>query len=196
MFSMYFKLGFEHISDFESYDHILFLLALTAVYMMRDWKKVAVLITAFTIGHSITLALATLKLIKVPTAAIEFLIPVTIFISAFADFFYKDTRSKEKMQIFRYLSALFFGLIHGMGFSNYLRAMLSGLDSILTPLFAFNLGVELGQITIVLIILSAIWLLVKKAHVPQRDLILILSGAAAGVAVILMIERFGAMIGA
>jgi len=190
MFTMYLELGFEHISDLVGYDHILFIVALTAVYRMQDWRKVAVLITAFTIGHSITLALATLDILSVPSDLIEFLIPVTVFISGFSNFFHKDKRSNRQMQIFKYFLALIFGLIHGLGFSNYLKALLGGAESLLMPLFAFNVGLEFGQIFIVLIILSVVYLLVNKLKVNHRELILILSGAAVGISLIMLIERF------
>ncbi len=190
MFWMYFELGFEHISDLNGYDHILFLVALTAVYLVRDWKKVMILITAFTIGHSVTLALAVTELVKLSSELVEFLIPVTIFIAAFADFFYKDTHSGIKMHRFRYFSALFFGLIHGLGFSNYLRAILGGADKLFQPLLAFNIGLEIGQIMIVSLIMLISWILVSKIKVPRRDWTLIISGAAAGIALVMMIERF------
>jgi len=156
MFSMYLNLGIEHITDLNGYDHILFLMALSAVYLLTDWKKVLILVTAFTIGHSLTLALATLKIITVPVDLIEFLIPVTIFISAFSDFFYKKKINEKKIHHFKYSLAMFFGLIHGMGFSNYLISLLGSESNIVMPLFAFNLGLELGQIIIIIVYLSII----------------------------------------
>src|SRR5882672_3935873 len=121
-FPLYFGLGREHIlDDVNVYDHILFVLALCAVYLVRDWKKILILVTAFTIGHSITLALATLNVITVKTAVIEFLIPLTIFITAVSNLFRQETTIDKKNIQVNYFLALFFGLIHGMGFSNYLR---------------------------------------------------------------------------
>jgi hypothetical protein len=190
MFSLYLELGIEHITDLNGYDHILFLTALSAVYLLKDWKKVLILITAFTIGHTTTLALATLNIISVPTDMIEFLIPVTIFISAFADFFYKENINDRKLHRFKYLIAMFFGLIHGLGFSNYLRELLGNEENIVKPLFAFNLGLEIGQIIIVISYLSFASILISFANVKRRDLTLIVAGAAFGVSVILMLERF------
>ncbi len=190
MFSMYLNLGIEHITDLNGYDHILFLTALAAVYLLNDYKKVLILVTAFTIGHSTTLALATLKIINIPTGLIEFLIPVTIFISAFSDFFYKERVNDKKMHHLKYALAMFFGLIHGLGFSNYLRELLGNEDNIVSPLFAFNIGLEIGQIIIVAIYLTLASILVKFLKVPRRDLTLIVAGAAFGVSIILMIERF------
>lgn len=189
-FSLYFGLGKDHILDYvNGYDHILFVLALCAVYLMSDWRKILILVTAFTIGHSITLALATLNIINVQTDAIEFLIPLTIFITAVANLFKKETaQSKTRIQI-NYVFALFFGLIHGLGFSNYLRALLGKQESIVSPLFAFNLGLELGQIIVVVIFLGISFILVELAKVQRRDLRLVLSSAIAGIALVLMKDR-------
>lgn len=190
MFRMYLNLGIEHITDLNGYDHILFLTALAAVYLLKDWKKVIVLVTAFTIGHTTTLALATLRIIDIPTDLIEFLIPVTIFISAFLDFFYKEHVNSKKIHHYKYALAMFFGLIHGLGFSNYLRDLLGHEENIVKPLFAFNLGLEIGQIIIVIIYLSLASVLVYFIKVKRRDLTLIVAGAAFGVSIILMLERF------
>ncbi|MFN7599768.1 MAG: HupE/UreJ family protein, partial [Bacteroidota bacterium] len=140
-FSLYFSLGRDHILDYANgYDHILFVLALCSVYVIRDWKKILILVTAFTIGHSITLALATMQIISVDTGLIEWLIPITILITAVNNLFKKvEAVSRDTIQI-NYVFALFFGLIHGMGFSNYLRAILGKDHSIITQLLAFNLG--------------------------------------------------------
>src|SRR5712671_4887226 len=117
-FPLYFGLGREHILDYvNGYDHILFVLALCAVYLVHDWKKILILVTAFTIGHSITLALATLSIITVNAGRIEFLIPLTIFVTAIANLFRKEEALNQKPIQINYFFALFFGLIHGMGFS-------------------------------------------------------------------------------
>ncbi|MBL7877841.1 MAG: HupE/UreJ family protein [Cyclobacteriaceae bacterium] len=189
-FALYFGLGKDHILDYAGgYDHILFVLALCAVYLVRDWKKILILVTAFTIGHSITLALATLNVINFPAEVIEFLIPLTIFITAVGNLFKNDTPlTQTKVQI-NYFFALFFGLIHGLGFSNFLRALLGKNKNIVSPLFAFNLGLEFGQIIVVLIFLAISYVLVDLAKVSRRDLKLILSAAIAGIALVLMKDR-------
>jgi hypothetical protein len=189
-FALYFGLGKDHILDYvNGYDHILFVLALCAVYLISDWRKILILVTAFTIGHSITLALATLNIINVQTDAIEFLIPLTIFITAVANLFKKETElSKTRIQI-NYVFALFFGLIHGLGFSNYLRALLGKQENIVSPLFAFNLGLEMGQIIVVAIFLVISFILVELVKVPRRDLRFVLSSAIAGIALVLMKDR-------
>ena len=189
-FGLYFTLGQEHILDYKNgYDHILFVLALCAVYLIRDWKKILILVTAFTIGHSITLALATLRLISVNVQLIELLIPVTIFITAVSNLFKKEELSKSKGVQINYVFALFFGLIHGLGFSNYLRAILGKDHSILSQLLAFNLGLEFGQIIVVAIFLMIAFLLVDLLKVNRRDWKMVLSSAIAGIALILIKDR-------
>ena len=189
-FSLYFTLGRDHILDYANgYDHILFVLALCSVYVIRDWKKILILVTAFTIGHSITLALATLQVISVDTALIELLIPITILTTAVSNLFKKiEIPSGQNIQI-NYGFALFFGLIHGMGFSNYLRAILGKDHSIITQLLAFNLGLEYGQIIVVVLFLIFSYILVNWAKVARRDWNLILSSAIAGIALILIKDR-------
>ncbi|MDQ1087561.1 HupE/UreJ family protein [Siphonobacter sp. SORGH_AS_1065] len=193
-FFLYLQLGFDHITDPNGYDHIIFIIALCAIYQLKDWRKVLILVTAFTLGHSVTLALATLNYIQYRTEVIEFLIPVTILLTAFTNIFqktYPDSLFIEDVPqnpVPRYLMALFFGLIHGMGFSNYLRSLLGREASILKPLLAFNLGLELGQLLIVLIILTISWILISVFKVRKHDWKLILSGAVAGIALILIKE--------
>lgn len=188
-FSLYFGLGREHILDINGYDHILFVLALCALYSVHDWKKILILVTAFTIGHSITLALATLEIVNVDSAMIEFLIPLTIFITAIANLFRSEKAIGQGKVQLNYLFALFFGLIHGLGFSNFLRSLLGNDHSIISQLLAFNLGLELGQIIVVTLFLALSFILVDLAKVTRRDLKLVLSSAIAGVALVLMHDR-------
>ena len=189
-FQLYFILGKDHILDYTNgYDHILFVLALCAVYIVRDWKKILILITAFTIGHSITLALATLKILSVNASLIEFLIPLTIFITAVANLFRKEPGIVTKPLETNYFFALFFGLIHGMGFSNYLKALLGKDRNIITQLFAFNVGLEFGQIIIVGIFLGVSFIALNIIGINRRDWKMILSSAIAGIALILMKDR-------
>jgi HupE / UreJ protein len=188
-FELYFKIGKEHILDYKhGYDHILFIVALCAVYLMRDWKKILILVTAFTIGHSITLALSTFKIISINENLIEFLIPVTIFITATSNIF-RSTELSDRTTYVNYGYALFFGLIHGLGFANSLKVMLGQNDRIVTPLFAFNVGLELGQIIIVSIFLMISFILVDLFTVNRRDWKMVLSAAIAGMALLLMKDK-------
>lgn len=187
-FQLYFELGYEHILDIRGYDHILFVIVLCATYLLQDWKKVLILITAFTIGHSITLALATLQIVNFRTELIEFLIPVTIFLTALYNIFKKDRQFDTRKIHSNYFFALIFGLIHGLGFSNYLRALLGKDTSIVSQLLAFNLGLEVGQIIIVAIFLVISFILVDIFGAKRRDWRLIISSAVGGIALMLMME--------
>ena len=187
MFKLYLELGIEHIADLQGYDHILFVAMLCAVYTFKEWKQVLILVTAFTLGHSLTLALATLNVIRVSNAWVEFLIPVTIFITAAGNIITgKPGSASAKI---KYTLALFFGLIHGLGFSNYLRSLLGKQDSIITPLLAFNIGVEVGQILIVLCFLILTALMLHVFKVKHREWTLVMAGAGAGIAIMLILER-------
>ncbi len=186
-FYLYLRLGLEHILDFNGYDHILFVVALTAVYLVKDWTKVLILVTAFTVGHSITLALATFNIIKVDQDLIELLIPLTIIITAFSNLFKKTTGNRRNVQS-NYLFALFFGLIHGLGFSQYLRSLLGKDTSIVKQLFAFNLGLEVGQIIIVALFLLFSFITVTVLGVKQKNWNLIVSSIVIGIALGLIIN--------
>lgn len=186
-FQLYFQLGIQHILDIAGFDHILFVVALCALYMGRDWKKILILVTAFTIGHSITLALATLNLLKVNSNIIEFLIPVTIAITAVSNILKPKPSSGSGLQI-NYLFALFFGLIHGLGFSNYLRSLLGKEASIFTPLLSFNLGLEVGQLVIVLVFMLISGLLVGLVGVNRKDWTLVISSIVLGMSIMMMLD--------
>ena len=187
-FKLFFGLGLEHILDINGSDHILFVIALTALFTISDWKKVLILITAFTIGHSITLALATFRVINFNTELIEFLIPLTIFLTAFFNLFrHKGAGRPMKAQI-NYYFAIFFGLIHGLGFSNYLRSLLGRDESILTQLLAFNIGLEIGQIIIVVLFLVASIIVVDLGGVSKRDWRMVISSGVAAIALTMMYE--------
>ena len=189
-FALYFGLGKDHILDYvNGYDHILFVVALCALYLAEDWRKILILVTAFTIGHSVTLALSTLQIISVKTELIEFLIPLTIFITAFSNLFRKEDQITRRVVQTNYVYALFFGLIHGMGFSNYLKAILGKDTSIISQLLAFNLGLEFGQIIVVAIFLALGFISVDLAGVSRRDWKMVISSAIAGIALILMKDR-------
>jgi hypothetical protein len=187
-FQLYFQLGIQHILDIKGFDHILFVVALCAIYVTRDWRKILILVTAFTIGHSITLALATLKLVRVNSDWIEFLIPVTIAVTAVSNIFSPKPSSGRGIQI-NYVFALFFGLIHGLGFSNYLRSLLGKEASIFQPLLAFNLGLEVGQLVIVTITVVVAGLLVGIVGVNRKDWALVISSIVLGMAVMMMIDN-------
>lgn len=184
-FTTYFELGLRHIADIRGYDHILFIIALCATYTFQQLKEVAILVTAFTVGHSVTLALAALNIIPVNESLIELLIPITILLTSL----YNISRSPDKgFTKLKYGLAIGFGLIHGMGFSNYFRVILGKEASITGPLFAFNIGLEAGQLLIVvafLLLESMIFLFTKM---KKEKWIIFASGATAGISIILIIE--------
>ena len=186
-FNLYFGLGVEHILTWDALDHILFVTALCLRYKFSDWKKVAVLVTAFTIGHSVTLALSVFNKILIPSTWIEFLIPITIIITALESLFRNNTQPKHVR--FRYVAALLFGLIHGLGFSNYLRSMMGKSENIITQLLAFNIGLELGQLLIVLAVLMISFIFVRLLNMKQREWTVFISGGIFGISFIMALER-------
>lgn len=184
-FQLYLKLGFEHIINLNGYDHIVFVLALCAAYQWTEVKRLLILITAFTIGHSVTLALSTLNYILISPALIEFLIPVTILITALSNL----RKRNGSRQLLLYVIVLFFGLIHGLGFSNYLKELLGTEVSIVGPLLAFNLGLEIGQLLILtcyFIVLTLLVHLIRFEHLSWR---IFVSGAAAGIALTIILQH-------
>jgi hypothetical protein len=162
-------------------------LVLAAIYVLNDWKQVLVLVTAFTIGHSITLALSTLNIVEVKTKLVEFLIPCTIVFTAATNLFQKSFTPKT-IRI-NYFLALFFGLIHGLGFANTLRFMLARDQNLGWALLGFNVGLEAGQIVIVVIILLLAHLLLKFFKVPRHDWVLFISAGVFSLALKMAIER-------
>jgi len=157
MFSGYLQLGLEHILDPNGIDHVLFLIVLVILFDIRQWKEVLILATAFTLGHSVTLALAASGTIPVNSQWVEILIAASIALTAIMNLIISEVKGSMKL---RYVSALIFGLIHGMGFSNFFKTIL-GDESLVLPLLAFNIGVEIAQIIVVLVVLILTHLLMK-----------------------------------
>lgn len=188
-FWMFFELGREHIADLSGYDHILFIAALCIGYLPKDWKKILILVTAFTVGHSITLALSALDAVTVSAEWIEFLIPVTIMITALINILRKDAERKQRVVSLEFLLASFFGLIHGLGFSNYLKSLLGKDTSIINQLLAFNIGLEIGQLLIVVAVLLLSVICIQGFKFPRREYLLFSSGAIFGISLIMALER-------
>jgi len=187
-FGLYFTLGREHIADLNGLDHILFVAALCLRYVFADWKKLVILVTAFTIGHSITLALSVFNIIHISTKHIEFLIPVTIIITAASNLFVKKFTYKSKYP-FIYFIALLFGLIHGLGFSNYLKSLLGRGETIVVQLLAFNIGLEFGQLLIVLAVLLLTFICTNVIKINRREYIVFISGAIMAIAAQMALQR-------
>ena len=187
-FILYFKMGLNHVLDFTAYDHILFLIVLAVVFSFNQWKKVLWLVTLFTIGHSITLALSAYGILKIRMDLIEFLIPLTIFITGVINVLTakKTSSNKENTNL---IFALFFGLIHGLGFSNYFKMMIGKEEDKLFPLLEFALGIEAAQIIIVLGILFIGTFLQNFFKVTRRDWVLVCSSIVIGFSIQMMIDR-------
>ena len=186
-FNFYLGLGWEHIMSWDALDHLLFIAVLTAIYLFKDWKQLLILVTAFTIGHSLTLALSVLDIIRANSDWIEFLIPCTIFITAIYNLFH--TKFTVRSVRINYLLALFFGLIHGLGFANIIRFSLAEGQSLFTGLLGFNIGLELGQIVVVFILLLVSHLVINIFKVSRRDWVIFLSAAVFSLAFKMALER-------
>lgn len=165
-FLFYLKLGWEHIISWDAIDHQLFILVLIAAYFYKDWRQILILITAFTIGHSVTLALSVLDVTRLPSNLVEILIPITIVFTAVDNILFRE--NQKKLMRINYFLALFFGLIHGLGFANTARMTMASEQNIATPLLGFNIGLELGQITIVFLIMGLLFLLSKYSKFKQK----------------------------
>ena len=187
-FEFYLKLGFEHIANLNGYDHILFLVVLCAVYQISQWRNILILVTAFTIGHSITLFIVSLDFFSIPSRIIKLLIPVTILITSLQNVInIKQIENSSRMGK-NYFMALFFGLIHGMDFSNYFKALIMSPYEILIPLLGFNICIELGQLLIVLFIVLISFIFLNIIKIKHLKWNLFISGAAFGISLISIME--------
>ena len=187
-FVLYFKMGLYHVLDFSAYDHILFLIVLAVVFSFNQWKKVLWLVTFFTIGHSLTLGLSAYGILEMRMDIIEFLIPLTIFITGWINILSAKKRGVGRGNI-NLILALFFGLIHGLGFSNYFKMMVGREEDKLFPLLEFALGIEVSQITIVLGVLVLGSLLQNFFRVNKRDWVLVASSIVIGFSIQMMMDR-------
>jgi hypothetical protein len=184
-FTTYVRLGFGHITDLAAIDHILFLLALAAIYRPRDWKRVLWVVSAFTVGHSISLALAVTDLVKLPMPLIEFLIPLTIVVTCIENIVGQN-HDEQQPRKYRPVFACAFGLVHGAGFANYLRDLFT--NTVALPLFGFNIGIELGQVVVLLVAAIAIVAADTVIRLSTRStMISALRFRAAGISVIVLL---------
>ena len=186
-FGFYFEIGWEHIISQNALDHQLFIAAIAAIYLLKDWKQVLILVTAFTIGHSVTLALSVFDVIRFSSSWVEFLIPCTIIITAVSNLFQKKFTPKS-IRI-NYFLALAFGLIHGMGFANSIRFMLASDQSVGWGLFGFNVGLEVGQVVVVVVLLLLAYLIINIFRVNRREWVIFLSAAVFSLALKMALER-------
>lgn len=188
-FWVYFNIGLKHVLDIEGYDHVLFLIALCVPYAFKDWKRVLLLVTLFTLGHTISLILSVFGVILVKAELIEFLIPITILTTALFHLFTAGKSGKKESISFVASVTLFFGIIHGLGFSNYFKSILPGSSSDkLLPLLEFALGIEAAQIIVVIIVLMISYLVQTVFRFSKRDWTLVASAFVCGVVVPMIIE--------
>lgn len=188
-FWIYFQIGLKHVLDINAYDHVLFLIALTVPYAFKDWKRVLILVTIFTLGHTVALILSVFGVVFIKESLIEFLIPITILITALYNIFTagKTTR-KEGLGVIGAIT-LFFGIIHGLGFSNYFKSILSGSPSEkMVPLLEFALGIEVAQIIVVLAVLIVSYIVQTFFRFSKRDFTLVFSAFVTGVVIPMIIE--------
>ncbi len=186
-FIFYFKIGWTHIMSLDATDHLFFIAVLAVIYAVADWKKVLVLVTAFTVGHALTLFMSVLNLINVKSEMVEFLIPCTIMVTAMMNLFLQRKQGGHAIQ---YAIALGFGLIHGLGYANYIRMILSADQQLVWGLFSFNIGLEAGQIVVVSLVLLLVWMGSKVHAKAHRYLIRLVSLAVLCFSLLMVIERF------
>ncbi|MDX5319868.1 MAG: HupE/UreJ family protein [Bacteroidota bacterium] len=186
-FTTYLELGFYHILDPKGLDHLLFIVALCAAYDIKNWKRILILVTAFTVGHSLTLALSATDFLHVDSDIVEKIIAITIGVTALQNILI--SKPDQTAHRLKYAAALVFGLFHGLGFSGYFSSLLGREESILLPLFSFNLGIEFGQLIIVGLMLLFFLLADKSLKIKARDWNLFLSGLAFGASLMMLSDR-------
>lgn len=188
-FWIYFQIGLKHVLDIHAYDHVMFLMALTIPYAFKDWKRILLLVTIFTIGHTVALLLSVYGVVTIKVNLVEFLIPITILITAFFNFFTAGKSSKTESINLVFFITLFFGIIHGLGFSNYFKTILGGsANSKLIPLGEFALGIEAAQIIVVFIVLIISYIVQTIFRFSKRDWTLAMSAFIIGVVIPMVIE--------
>jgi hypothetical protein len=188
-FWLYFNLGLQHVLDWQAYDHVLFITVLVAAYSISEWKNIIWLVTIFTIGHTLSLALSTFEVVIVRSELVEFLIPLTILLTAVYNLTRAGKKSRNnKIQVL-YLATLFFGIIHGLGFSTYFKMISGSSSNIVLPLLEFALGIEAAQIIVVLVVLLLSFLVQYIFKFSQRDWILVVSSIVIGFAIPMLIEN-------
>ncbi|UPZ16312.1 HupE/UreJ family protein [Flavobacterium humidisoli] len=188
-FWIYFQIGLKHVLDINAYDHVLFLIALTVSYLFKDWKRIFLLVSLFTIGHTLALVLSVYGIIAIKVDVVEFLIPITILVTALYHLFTAGKTSKNDGVNLVFFITLFFGIIHGLGFSNYFKTILGGsATSKLLPLGEFALGIEAAQLVVVFVVLVISYIVQTVFRFSKRDWALVMSAFIIGVVIPMIIE--------
>ncbi|PSG90032.1 HupE/UreJ family protein [Aurantibacter aestuarii] len=189
-FWMNVKFGINHVLDINAYDHVLFLIVLTVPYLFKDWKRVFLLVTMFTLGHTVSLLLAVYGAINIKASIIEFLIPITILIIAIFNVFTAGKGAqKEKVGIL-FFSTLFFGLVHGLGFAREFKMYVGKASSKLIPLLEFALGIEIAQIIVVFIVLLLGYIFQTIFRFSKRDWVMVISAVVVGLVIPMLINNY------
>ncbi|MGB3774946.1 MAG: HupE/UreJ family protein [Leeuwenhoekiella sp.] len=189
-FWFYFKIGLEHVLDWRAYDHVLFLIVLTVPYAFKDWQRVLLMVTLFTIGHSLALVLSVYNIVRVNGSLVEFLIPVTIFVAALYNVFTAGKGARKDRVGVLLITALFFGLIHGLGFSNFFKELTAHLDNRMLPLLEFALGIEAAQVAIVIIVLIIGFIVQTIFRFNRRDWMMVVSAIVLGMVIPMLIANY------
>ena len=188
-FWIYFQIGLKHVLDINAYDHVLFLIALTIPYAFKDWKRILLLVTVFTVGHTLALLLSVFGIIAVKANIVEFLIPITILVTAVFHLFTAGKATKNESVNLIFFVTLFFGIIHGLGFSNYFKTILGGTPSSkLIPLLEFALGIEVAQLIVVFVVLIISYIVQTVFRFSKRDWALVMSAFVIGVVIPMIVE--------
>ncbi|MCD0470280.1 HupE/UreJ family protein [Flavobacterium sp. JAS] len=188
-FWIYFQIGLKHVLDIHAYDHVLFLIALTVPYLFKDWKRILLLVSVFTVGHTLALLLSVYGIVAIKVNIVEFLIPITILVTAFFHLLTAGKTSKNDGVNLIFFVTLFFGIIHGLGFSNYFKTILGGSPSSkLLPLGEFALGIEAAQLVVVFVVLVISYIVQTIFRFSKRDWALVMSAFIIGVVIPMIIE--------
>jgi hypothetical protein len=189
-FWIYFQIGLKHVLDVHAYDHVLFLIALAVPFSFKDWKRIVILVTLFTVGHTMALLLSVFEIVVIKANVVELLIPITILITALFNLFTAGKSNKKESLNLIFFVTLFFGIIHGLGFSNYFKPLLGGsTTSKLLPLLEFALGIEAAQIVVVFVVLVLSYIMQTVFRFSKRDWTLVMSAFIIGVVLPMIIEN-------
>lgn len=186
---LFFELGLTHVLDINGYDHVLFLIVLAAPYLFSNWKKVLFLVTVFTVGHSISLILSSYNFISVNSSLVEFVIPVTIAVTALFNMFSSGKMISSTKIGLVFFATLFFGVVHGLGFSSYFKMIVGNTDYKFIPLIEFALGVEIAQIIIVIVVLVLASIAQNILSISKRDWVLVISSITLGLVIPMLLSR-------
>lgn len=189
-FWFYIELGLKHVLDFSAYDHILFLAALAIPFTFKRWKEVVLLATVFTIAHCLSLALSVYETVVVDVAWIEFLIPLTILLTALFNLYSLKKDLIKNGISFHLLATAFFGLIHGFGFSNYFKMLMAEEEEKLFPLLGFATGIEISQVSIIGCVLILAYVTQSILKIKQPIFVLVSSILVVLTTIPMLIETF------